>query len=514
MKAFYRCALAAMLLLPVLANHARAQNTQGRWALGLHGGANTWIDDFNKRVVGPGGEIMLRYGISRVFSAGILAGYEELKSKQDPPFADQPYNYMKLHAIPGSLVGWFHLSPGSKFSPYIYAGLGAMIYKRQTSGGVYVDDNKFKTSIHVPAGIGFEAFASKKLAVNVDLGYRVLDDYTDARKFEKWDSYATAKAGLNFYIGSSDEDDDDEDGLNNGEERTWGTNPNNPDTDGDGLKDGEEVKRYRTNPLKTDTDGDGLSDGDEVFKYKTDPNKADTDGDGLSDGDEVLIYKTDPLKVDTDGDGLSDGDEVLKHRSDPLKVDTDGDGLSDWDEVKVHNTDPTKVDTDGDGLSDYDEVTKHKTDPLKVDTDDGGVNDGAEIARGTNPLNPKDDVLKETIILEKGKTVVLEGVNFQTGKATLTKDSEVTLEKAFIALVANPDVKVLIAGHTDITGSRQTNQRLSEQRAEAVKTWLVRKGIPASRLTTVGKGPDEPIDDNGTVEGRARNRRIEFRVLQ
>ncbi|MFN0156783.1 MAG: OmpA family protein [Bacteroidota bacterium] len=501
-----------VVLLAVPFSIARAQNTQGRWALGLHGGANVWVNDLNKRIPGPSGEVMLRFGISRGFSAGILAGYEELKAKQEPALADQPFSYLKLHAIPASLVGWFHLAPGKKFNPYLYLGVGAMIYQRKTSGNVFVYDNKFQSSIHIPVGIGFEAFTSKKVSVALDLGYRVMDDYTDARKYEKWDTYATAKAGLNFYMGTSDADDDDEDGLTNGEERNWVTNPLNADSDGDGLKDGDEVKRHKTNPLKTDTDGDGLSDGGELNKNKTDPNKTDTDEDGLSDGDEVQRYNTDPMKLDSDGDALADGDEVLKHKSDPMKVDTDGDGLSDWDEVKTFNTDPAKADTDADGLSDGDEVRTHKTDPLKVDTDGGGVNDGAEISRRSNPLDPKDDVTKETIILEKGKTVVLEGVNFQTGKATLTKDSEITLEKAFVAMVANPDVSVQIVGHTDNTGSRTTNEKLSFRRAESVKAWLVKKGIPGSRMTTAGRGPDEPIAENDTPEGRLMNRRIEFRV--
>lgn len=88
--------------------------------------------------------------------------------------------------------------------------------------------------------------------------------------------------------------DEDRDGLLNGQEATLGTDPYNPDTDGDGLTDGDEVQRYKTDPTKKDTDGDGIKDGDEINKSKTDPTKKDTDGDGTSDGDEWLIYGTDP----------------------------------------------------------------------------------------------------------------------------------------------------------------------------------------------------------------------------
>jgi hypothetical protein len=107
----------------------------------------------------------------------------------------------------------------------------------------------------------------------------------------------------------------------------------NPDTDGDGLSDGDEVNRFHTFPGLTDSDTDGLADGAEVLTYHTDPLAADTDGDGLSDREEVLVYHTDPLKRDTDGDGLSDRAEVLTYHTDPLQTDSDDDGFSDSAEV-------------------------------------------------------------------------------------------------------------------------------------------------------------------------------------
>jgi hypothetical protein len=94
------------------------------------------------------------------------------------------------------------------------------------------------------------------------------------------DSYYFAALGFLFGGGPSD---DDMDGLMSDKEEELGTDPDNPDTDNDGLKDGEEVMQFTTDPLNKDTDGDGLTDGDEVKKYKTNPLKADTDGDGLND---------------------------------------------------------------------------------------------------------------------------------------------------------------------------------------------------------------------------------------
>lgn len=490
-----------------------AQNTQGKWALGFHGGVNIWFNDFNKTIISPGGEFMLRYGVHRYVSLGVTGGYEVFKSQQSPAFSPL-YDYFRLDAIPAAFQVWVHPVPGRRVSPYLYAGVGGMFYKRKDFANNFVPQDKYYNTIIVPAGVGIEIFVNKKIAVTLEAGYRLMDDKTDYYTHNKGDGWGTGKAGINIFLGSGDADDDDNDGLTNGEERKLGTNPENPDTDGDGLKDGEEVKRYKTNPLQTDTDGDGLSDGDEVFTYKTDPAKSDTDGDGLSDGDEVLKYRTDPLKLDTDGDGLTDGEEVSKYNADPLKVDTDGDGLSDWDELKTYNTDPTKPDSDGDGLTDSDEIRNYHTNPMKSDTDGGGVNDGVEVQRRTNPLNARDDVMKETIILEKGKTVILEGVNFASGSATLAKSSEKTLEKAYNALIANPEIVVQIAGYTDNVGKPDANDNLSARRAQSVKAWLVKKGIPTNRMTTVGKGMRDPIAPNDTPDGRAQNRRIEFHVLK
>jgi outer membrane protein OmpA-like peptidoglycan-associated protein len=116
------------------------------------------------------------------------------------------------------------------------------------------------------------------------------------------------------------------------------------------------------------------------------------------------------------------------------------------------------------------------------------------------------------IVLVKGKTVVLKGVNFETNKATLTKYSEGMLWKAYNAMIANPNVQVVITGHTDNVGSEKANQVLSLKRAQAVKNWLVKKGIASNRMRTVGKGENEPVASNETNEGRAENRRIEFYV--
>jgi outer membrane protein OmpA-like peptidoglycan-associated protein len=500
------------LCVLMMSGNITAQDVGGRWAIGALGGGTIWISDLNQVKFGGGGMLSIRYGVSQIFSVGFLGGFEVLKAGQDPPLPGLAFTYLHVDAYPMALSGYLRFAPNSLVSPYFRFGAGMMFYTRKTANGAPAPDDANHTTYIMPVGLGIEAFTSSHFVVDVDLGATNFSDAVDLRENTSPDGFLSARIGLHWFPGSSDSDDDDHDGLTNGEERRLGTDPHNPDTDGDGLSDGDEVRKYNTNPLRGDTDDDGLSDGEEVLKYHTDPTMYDTDGDGLSDGDEVLKYHTDPLRADTDGDGLSDGDEILRYHTDPLKVDTDGDGLSDGDEVLKYHTDPLKADTDGDGLSDGDEVLKYHTDPLKADTDGGSVNDGAEVLRGTNPLDPSDDVITGAIILERGKSLVLHGVTFVSGSAKLTRSSEEILERIFVALLIHADLKVEIAGYTDNVGTQLKNEQLSQRRADAVRTWLVAKGISAARLTAKGYGMRDPVDTNLTLEGRSRNRRIEFHV--
>lgn len=185
--------------------------------------------------------------------------------------------------------------------------------------------------------------------------------------------------------------------------------------------------------------------------------------------------------------------------------DSDGDGLSDEEEARI-GTDPKNPDTDGDGLLDGEEVETYKTDPKNPDTDFGGIKDGVEVKNGANPLDADDDILSIPV----GGKMILKNIEFDFAKADLRKSSEKTLGYALKALQAAPDMELEISGHTDDVGSRDANIKLSQNRAESVKQWLVDRGISAARLKTVGKGPDEPLVPNTTDENRQRNRRVEF----
>lgn len=199
-----------------------------------------------------------------------------------------------------------------------------------------------------------------------------IDQIAGATQTAAFNQTAAAEAG---------ERDDDGDGLTNREEAEIGTDPNNPDTDGDELLDGEEVKRFSTNPLNPDSDADALSDGEEVLRRGTDPLNPDTDGDALTDGDEVA-RGTDPLKADTDEDKLTDGIEV-QIGTDPLKPDTDNDQLIDGDESPPC-PDPLNPDSDNDSIIDGQDI-----DPC--DPNNPSLTATAEAGRPTETQAPPTD---------------------------------------------------------------------------------------------------------------------------
>jgi outer membrane protein OmpA-like peptidoglycan-associated protein len=391
----------------------------------------------------------------------------------------------------------------NKWEPYLGAGVGLGYYfSNATFRAPSIKQSAYMGYIPLALGVEYALTDVLQIDINGSINYSFTDNivtnrFTDSDGGGLNDAWWGIFASVSYTVFGGD-NDADKDGLLKSVEKQLGTNPNKADTDGDGLSDGDEVNKYHTNPLKVDSDNDNLPDKDEIIVYKTNPNKTDTDGDGLSDGDEVLKYNTNPLKTDTDGDGLSDGDEVLKYKTDPLKVDTDGDGLSDGDEVLKHKTDPLKADTDGDGISDGDEVLKFKTNPL-------------------DPKDPPKEVAKpvETpkavaLNAEVGKAIVLEGVVFKVGSSTVGASSDSILARALKTFLDNPTMEVEIRGYTDNTGDAKKNVKLSQTRADAVKTWMMKRGVPANRISSKGYGSADPIATNTTEEGRAQNRRIEF----
>lgn len=457
------------------------------------------------------GRLMYRHAYSDDWSLEIGAGYGKYDGLDDNVW---PGNYFySTSFIPADARMMFTPFRMENLRPYFYGGLGLMYYEvslRPRQSLVSPGElNESGVTLHIPLGLGMEYYVSEGFAIDLSIGgaLSLTENLNYYNAEDLPDGYFKFGLGFTFTLPESDPDPD-KDGLTTEMEEKMGTNPNNADSDGDGLTDGEEVNTYKTNPLKGDTDGDILSDYSEVKDHKTSPSNADTDGDGLSDYEEINTHRTDALKKDSDGDTLSDSDEIKTYKTSANSKDTDKDGLDDNEEINKYKTSPVKADTDGDTLSDKDELMKHKTNPLKNDSDGGSVADNVEISRGTDPNNADDDVIKKDV------AIVLEGITFATGKAEIKPESEAKLNEALKTLKTYSDIVVEISGHTDNVGSSEANRQLSQTRAESVKFWLVSKGVKADRLEAKGYGEDSPIADNSTKEGRAKNRRIEFKRVR
>lgn len=112
----------------------------------------------------------------------------------------------------------------------------------------------------------------------------------------------------------------------------------------------------------------------------------------------------------------------------------------------------------------------------------------------------------------RGQVMTISGDAFASGQSQLRREARDNLQKVIDLINANPGTSVLIEGHTDSQGSANLNQVLSQRRAEAVRDALIQQGVDGSRLRAMGLGKDRPVADNGTAEGRARNRRVEVVV--
>lgn len=239
----------------------------------------------------------------------------------------------------------------------------------------------------------------------------------------------------------------------------------------------------------------------------------DRDDDGILDADDKCIdvpgvpeYDGCPIP-DTDGDGILDPDDkcvdvpgVPEYDGCPIP-DTDGDGIFDpddkcVDEPGVPEYDGCPIpDTDGDGILDPDDKCVNEPETFNQYEDEDGC----------------PDKVPEKV---KQFTGVIEGIYFDTAKATIKKKSRDKLDKAVEVLKEFPKTRIEISGHTDDVGNDDYNMNLSAERAKSVKQYMVDHGIDASRIETRGAGELEPRESNKTKKGRAKNRRIEFKLLK
>ncbi len=158
---------------------------------------------------------------------------------------------------------------------------------------------------------------------------------------------------------------------------------------------------------------------------------------------------------------------------------------------------------------------------LPVAIADGEITVGGVVVREADLIGANGAIhIVDEVLLPPGfeiptinEALDLAPITFETGSAVITAAGVEVLRDAVDFLAANPQIRVAVEGHTDSQGGEAANQALSESRAESVLAFLVAEGIAADRLETIGFGETRPIADNATAEGRAQNRRIEFRLL-
>jgi outer membrane protein OmpA-like peptidoglycan-associated protein len=229
---------------------------------------------------------------------------------------------------------------------------------------------------------------------------------------------------------------------------------------------------------------------------------------------------------DTDKDGIVDSKDkcptvpgLAKYNGCPIP-DTDKDGINDEEDncPTVAGTAKYKgcpiPDTDGDGVNDEEDkcpsvagLARYKGCPIP-DTDGDGVNDEEDNCK-TTP-GPKSNKGCPELAQYNFEA---KAIQFATGSTEFTKNATIELDKLETIMAAHKEIKkVSIEGHTDNTGKADKNLALSQKRVDAVKAYLVKKGVEAARLTVVAYGDTKAIGDNKTAAGRAENRRVEFKV--
>lgn len=415
-------------------------------------------------------------------------------------------------------------------------------------------------------GFGFEVFPVEQ--VGIDVGFRGYYPFQDDFAEYTLDSlvgFFEVSGRLNFYYGGVR--DTDKDGVVNKDDQC----PDTPfgavvdefgcpiDSDGDAVYDG--LDQCPNTPIGAvvdavgcpfDGDGDGVYDG--VDKCPDTPPGAkvddtgcpvDTDKDGVPDHSDNCpntprgaLVDSKGCPFDGDGDGVYDGidkcpntpvgTQVNEYGCPKTKADSDGDGVPD-DMDKCPDT-PRGARTDEFGCpedSDEDQVPDFKDkcpntpegcivdkDGCPLDGDGDGVCDGVDKCPNTpKEVQVKEDGCPKAKKLKKGESIRVK-VYFETAKWDITRQAEEDLQEALRILKAYPEMRVMIEGHTDSRGSDEYNRELSIKRAMSVRSWLISQGIAGSRMETIGYGETRPVDTNDSADGRANNRRIEFRCIE
>ena len=313
-----------------------------------------------------------------------------------------------------------------------------------------------------------------------------------------------------------------------------------PDTDGDGLMDKEDecpeiagLVEFKGCP---DSDGDKIID--KLDDCPEIAGLAEFKGCPDSDGDKIIDKLDDCPEVaglaefkgcpDTDSDGIKDSDDACPQNAGPKEnqgcPDKDSDGLFDFIDACPEMAGPKEnngcpwPDTDGDGILDKDDACPLLKGPKAnmgcpyKDTDGDGLLDKDDDCPNTaGPIENKGCPIIEVEIVEVLRTA-FDNLEFESGKDIILEVSKVALDELADVLIKKATWKLEISGHTDNIGGENFNLVLSKKRAEALKNYLIFKGVDTNRLITFYFGETQPLIDNTTLEGRKKNRRVEMKI--
>src|SRR6266704_1401443 len=413
-------------------------------------------------------------------------------------------------------------------------------------------------------GAGVRLFLSERIALRVE-GRAIYSPSTQSTFGPKTATHFLGTAGLSvFHLGVPSKDSD-HDGVPDNKDAC----PDTPagatvdskgcpiDSDRDGVPDGIDKcpgtpagARVDATGCPVDSDADGVPDG--IDQCPGTPAGVhvdakgcpiDSDGDGVPDGIDQCPDTPPGATVDargcpadSDGDGVPDGIDKCPNTPKGAIVDATGCPLdSDLDGVpdgidQCPNTPPgTRVDAVGCPLPAEQVKAAPVSPPVPaapaapapappmtpvVPPKCPPAPPGSQVdANGCLILFAPESVRAAVPGAPPRPTVILRGVNFQTGRSALTRDSYAALDAVAASLVANPDIRIEIAGYTDSTGRKFLNFRLSQARAAAVRAYLARKGVLPARMVAKGYGATGFIAPNATADGRAQNRRVELHKL-
>lgn len=312
----------------------------------------------------------------------------------------------------------------------------------------------------------------------------------------------------------------------------------------------------QTTPAEADFDDDGVKGDDDKcidepedfdgFEDTDGCPEADNDKDGVDDEVDQCPLKPEDKDGIADEDGCpetdADADGVLDEQdkcptvkgSPASKGCPDGDKDGDMVPDSADKCPDVKGTPENNGCPDTDKDGDTVVDRLDKCPDEKGMaeNQGCPYADGDKdgvadrfdncPVEPGPAEnqgcpakVKQLVVITKDKIVIKDKVYFDTGKATIQPRSFGLLEQIANVMKTHADIKLLqVEGHTDSTGSAETNRKLSNDRATSVRDFLVGKGVETSRLKPMGFGPDKPVDTNDTAAGRENNRRVEFNIVE